>query len=123
MKKAFSQNGRRNIAVVVDLLSLSPSLCAITTPVEAAEAGLPAAGNRRPRSGESALFCGPLNEDAQYFILDFGKVCVKWKRIVESRCHFNANKHYFCQICVILSQSLFLLKMLLKWNGGIPGTI
>lgn len=33
MKKAFSQNGRRNIAVVVDLLFLNQSLiCAITTP-------------------------------------------------------------------------------------------
>lgn len=31
MKKAFSQNGRRNIAVVVDLLFLNESLCAITT--------------------------------------------------------------------------------------------
>lgn len=34
MKKAFSQNGRRNIAVVVDLLSLNESLCAITTWVD-----------------------------------------------------------------------------------------
>lgn len=31
MKKAFSQNGRRNIAVVVDLLFHNESLCAITT--------------------------------------------------------------------------------------------
>lgn len=28
MKKAFSQNGRRNIAVVVDLLSLNKTACA-----------------------------------------------------------------------------------------------
>lgn len=31
MKKSFSQNGRRNIAVVVDLLFLKESLCAITS--------------------------------------------------------------------------------------------
>lgn len=36
MKKAFSQNGRRNIAVVVDLLFLNESLCAITTSVDTA---------------------------------------------------------------------------------------
>lgn len=47
MKKAFSQNGRRNIAVVVDLLFLKRSLCAITTPVDAVKPGLPAAGNGR----------------------------------------------------------------------------
>lgn len=69
MKKAFSQNGRRNIAVVVDLLSLSPSLCAITTP---AGAGLPAAGNGRTRSGETALVVlrAFKTKDAQYLILD-----------------------------------------------------
>lgn len=39
MKKAFSQNGRRNIAVVVDLLFLNQSLCAITTPLDAALLG------------------------------------------------------------------------------------
>lgn len=35
MKKAFLQNGRRNIAVVVDLLFLNEDpICAITTPVD-----------------------------------------------------------------------------------------
>lgn len=43
MKKAFSQNGRRNIAVVVDLLFLNQSLCAITTRVDAVKPGLPVA--------------------------------------------------------------------------------
>lgn len=45
MKKAFSQNGRRNIAVVVDLLFLNQSLCAITTPFDAVKPGLPAASD------------------------------------------------------------------------------
>ena len=45
MKKAFSQNGRRNIAVVVDLLFLNKSLCAITTLLDAANLGLTVAFN------------------------------------------------------------------------------
>lgn len=51
MKKAFSQNGRRNIAVVVDLLFLNQSLCAITTRVDAVEPGLPVAGNGQMYEG------------------------------------------------------------------------
>lgn len=66
MKTAFSQNGRRNIAVVVDLLFLNQSLCAITTPVDAVKPGLPVAGNRKMYEGKRR-FLWPLNAYAEYF--------------------------------------------------------
>lgn len=56
MKKAFSQNGRRNIAVVVDLLFLNESLCAITTSLDAAYLGVTVAFNRKNVQQKNSTF-------------------------------------------------------------------
>lgn len=61
MKMAFSQNGRRNIAVVVDLLFLNQSRCAITARFDAVQAG-----NGRTDEAKRRIF-SLLNADAEDF--------------------------------------------------------